>query len=160
MAGEGNNQPNNSSGTRNINTGGGMYNEGGNLNVSGISGGVANIGGTMGNVSYTENRISSSDEAKLKDLFSNLQKEIETAPNISAEDKSDAKEAAETLQKEVEAVQKDPTHKPSRVTMKGLLAAFEAVGAPTLKVATTIIGFPALGETINQFVEHLAADQK
>jgi hypothetical protein len=136
----------------NIQTGGGAY-IGGNVDNSG---GVNVFGGTVGDVTYTDNRVmSEADEAKLKELFTNLHQQIDTAPNVTPEDKADAKEAAQTLQQEVDKVKEDPNYKPSRVTMKGLLAAFKNVGAPVLSTAISILGFPPLGAAVNAFAAML-----
>ncbi|SRR5258706_7577072 len=135
-----------------VQTGGGAYIRDNVTN----SGGVNQFGGTMGDVTYTDNRrMSTADEATLKDLFATLHQQIDAAPNATPEDKADAKEAAQTLEKEVETVKKDPNYKPSRVTMKGLIAAFKNVGAPVLSVAVSILGFPPLGAAINAFAQML-----
>jgi hypothetical protein len=136
----------------NIQTGGGAY-IGGNVTSEG---GVNVYGGMTGNVTYTDNRrISAADEATLKDLFATLYQQIDIALHATPEDRADAKEAAQTLEKEVDAVKKDPNYKPSRVTMKGLIAAFKNVGAPVLSIATQILGFPPLGAAINAFAATL-----
>jgi hypothetical protein len=80
-----------------------------------------------------------------------LYQQIDAAPNVTPDDKADAKEATQTLEKEVNETRKDPNYKPSRVTMKGVIAAFKNVGAPVLSVALTILGFPPLGAAINAF---------
>lgn len=158
MATEANNQGNQStSGSgEHIQTGGGAYIRGNVTN----EGGVNVFGGTTGDITYTDNRqMSAADEATLKELFANLLQKIEGATNATPEDKADAKEAAQTLEQEVDKARKDPNYKPSRVTMKGLIAAFKNVGAPVLNVALSILGFPPLGAAINAFAAMLPADK-
>jgi len=144
----------NSGSGRNINTGGGMYNEG-QLNQSGGQ----FIGGTVqGNVNYIDNRITTNDEAKLKELFAQLQQHVRALPTNTPEEKeakADAEASVQFLHEEVEASKKNPEHKPNRVTMKGLIAAFKSVGGPVLSTALTILGFPAVGAGINQFAKDL-----
>jgi hypothetical protein len=154
MATEPNKQTNGSDhgNAEHIQTGGGAYIRGNVAN----EGGVNQFGGTMGDVTYTDNRgLSPADEAKLKELFATLYQQIDAVPNVTPDDKADAKEAAQTLEKEVNETKKDPNYKPSRVTMKGVLAAFKNVGAPVLSVALTILGFPPLGAAINAFAAAL-----
>ncbi len=135
-----------------IQTSGGAYIRGNVAN----EGGVNQFGGTMGDVTYTDNRgLSPADEAKLEELFATLYQQIDAAPNVTPDDKADAKEAAQTLEQEVDKAKKDPSYKPSRVTMKGLIAAFKHVGAPVLNVALSILGFPPLGAAINAFAAAL-----
>lgn len=153
-------EPNNQSGQSKsgepIQTGGGAY-IGGNVENSG---GVNVFGGTVGDVTYTDNRLmSAADEAKLKELFAALHQQIDAAPNATPGDKADAKEAAQTLEQEVDKVKKDPNYKPSRVTMKGLIAAFKNVGVPVLSAAVSILGFPPLGAAINAFAAMLPEDK-
>lgn len=144
-----------SGGGRNINHVGMSYIENGVFNNSGTS--QINFG-QANNMTNTSNQVSNADVAKLQEYFSNLNKVIDDAPNVAPEDKEDAKAAAKGLQEEVEAVKKDPEHKPDRLKMKGFIAAFQNVGVPVIKVASTIIGFPALGEAINQFAKNLPTE--
>jgi hypothetical protein len=158
MATEPNNQTNQSdnSGDEHIRTGGGAYIRGNVTN----EGGVNVFGGTVGDVTYTDNRVmSTADEATLKELFATLHQQIDAASSATPEDKADAKEAAQTLEQEVDKVKQDPNHKPSRVTMKGLIAAFKNVGAPVLSTALSILGFPPLGAAINAFATMLPEDK-
>jgi len=149
------NQSDNGNGEH-IHTGGGAYIRGNVTN----EGGVNVFGGTVGDIDYTDNRqMSAADEAMLKELFVNLLWQIDAAPNVTPQDKADAKEASQTLEQEVEKVKKDPNYKPSRVTMKGLIAAFKNVGAPVLNVALSILGFPPLGAAINAFAAMLPEDK-
>jgi hypothetical protein len=154
MATEPDNQTNlsNNNTDERIQTGGGAYTRG---NVT-SSGGVNVLGGTVGDVTYTDNRLmGSADEATLKELFATLHQQIDAATNATPEDKADAKEAAQTLEQEVDKIKKDPSYKPSRVTMKGLIAAFKNIGAPVLNVLLTILGFPPLGAAVNAFATAL-----
>jgi hypothetical protein len=141
----------------NVQTGGGAYIRGNVAN----EGGVNQFGGTMGDVTYTDNRgLSPADEAHLKELFTSLYQEIDTASNATPEAKADAKGAAQALQQEVDAVKQDPNHKPDRWKMNGLIAAFKNVGAPVLSVAISILGFPPLGAAINAFAQMLPDNKK
>jgi hypothetical protein len=159
MATEPNNQgnPSDNGNGEHIQTGGGAYIRG---NVT-SSGGVSVFGGTVGDVTYTDNRLMSpDDEATLKELFVTLHQQIDAATHATLEDQADAKEAAQTLEQELDKAIKDPIYKPSRVTMKGLIAAFKNVGAPVLNVALTILGFPPLGAAINAIAAALPDDKK
>lgn len=139
-----------------IQTGGGAYIRGNVTN----SGGVNILGGTVGDVAYIDNRLTSPvNEATLKELFAALHQQIDVAPNATPEDKADAKEAAQMLEQEVDKIKKDPSYKPKRVTMKGLIAAFKNVGAPVLNAALSILGFPPLGAAINAFAATLPDDK-
>lgn len=150
------NLSNNNTGKR-IQTSGGANIRGNVTN----SGGINILGGTVGDVAYTDNRLmGSADETTLKELFVTLHQQIDAATNTTPEDKADAKEAAQILEQEVDKAKKDPNYKPSRVTMKGLIAAFKNVGAPVLNVALTILGFPPLGAAINAFATALPDDKQ
>lgn len=149
------NQSDNSSG-EDIQTGGGAYIKGNASN----EGGVNVYGGTARDINYNDNRpISSANEAALKEMFTTLYQQIDAATNASIEDRVDAKEAAQRLEQEANKVKEDPNYKPSRVTMKGLIAAFKGVGAPVLNVALSILGFPPLGAAINAFAAALPDDK-
>jgi hypothetical protein len=149
------NQTNNGE-SDNIHTGGGAYIRGNITN----SGGINQFGGTIDEIVYTDNRyISAADEATLRNLFDNLYQQIDAAPDVTPEEKADAKEAANALEIEVEAAKKDPSYKPSRVTMRGLIAAFKNVGVPVLSIAMQILGFPPLGAAINAFASALPDDK-
>jgi hypothetical protein len=137
-----------------IDTGGGAYIRG---NATGGSGGV-NVWGTAGNITY--NVMSPSDEATLKEHFATLHQRIDEETNATPGDKADAKEAAQMLEQEVNQTRKDPSYKPSRVTMKGLIAAFKNVGAPVLNMALTILGFPPLGAAIVNAFAAALPDEK
>jgi hypothetical protein len=156
MATEPNNQANASdhSDAEHIQTGGGAVIKG---DAPGGSSSV-NIWGTAGNVTYSV--MSPADEATLKGLFATLHQRIDAATNATPEDKADAKEAAQMLEQEVDKARKDPSHKPSRVTMKGLIAAFKNVGAPVLNAALTILGFPPLGAAVVNAFAAALPDEK
>ena len=139
-----------------IQTNGGAY----------IGGSVTNEGGlnvfavNAGDITHTDNRqMNAVGETTLKELFTALYQKIEATTNATPEDKADAKEAAQTLEQEIDRARKDPAYKPSRVTMKGLIAAFKNVGAPVLNVALNILGFPPLGAAINAFAAMLPSEK-
>jgi hypothetical protein len=145
----------NSGSGRNINTGGGMYNENGTINNSG---GVNVFGGQTGDITYHDNRISASDAAQIQELLSSLQQHVQVLPAATPaekEIKAEAEEATQALHDEVEEIKKDPDHKPKRITMNGMLAAFKKVGGPVLSTALSIIGHPALGAAVNQFAQNI-----
>lgn len=127
---------------------------GGNFNASESA---IIINSTDTSIDY--NKSTDLDKKNLAELFTLLNSHIDasTRPNS---DKKDAKEAAQLLADEVKQVKKDPKHKPDKFRMNGLKEAFRKLGAPVFNAAMKILGYPALGQAVNEFAENLSEDNK